>query len=136
MLQQTTNLDALDRMRAAHITAMNTGDAEMFVRCFHPDGIQMPPNQPVNIGIEHIRAWIAGFMGAFETEFTLDPQDVEFAGHDVAIERGAYEIRIGPRASGESQREAGKYITTWGRAADGSWLMTRDIWSSDGPPPV
>ena len=133
MLEQTTDLDALDRVRAAHITAMNTGDVEQFLECFDPDGVQLPPNQPVNIGIERIRAWIGGFMGAFETEFALDPQDVDFAGDDVAVERGAYEIRITPRGGGALQRDVGKYVTTWGRAPDGGWRMTRDMWSGDGP---
>ena len=50
-------LEDLDRTRDAHIAALNTNDPDARVACFAPDAVQMPPNDPPNIGTESIGAW-------------------------------------------------------------------------------
>ncbi len=45
-----TDLKSIDRVRDAHLAALNAGDAEAWVAQFTDDGVQMPPNAPANIG--------------------------------------------------------------------------------------
>jgi uncharacterized protein (TIGR02246 family) len=135
MTVQTSEPAALTSTRDAHVAALNAGDAESWAACFAADAVQMPPNQPANVGAQSIQAWSAAFLGAFELEFALDPQNVQMAGSDWAFERGAYTIGLTPRAGGDPMQDAGKYVTVYRREGDGSWVMAQDIWNSDAPPP-
>ena len=95
----------------------------------------MPPNDPPNIGTDHIRAWSSGMLTAFRAEFSLDIDEVELAGDDWAFERGAYTIALAPKAGGTPIHDTGKYLTIYRRQTDHSWLMARDIWNSNNPLP-
>jgi uncharacterized protein (TIGR02246 family) len=130
-----SELQALDRLRDAHVAALNTGDVDAWVACFTADGIQMPPNFPANIGTDSIRGWSSGMLGAFQAEFSLSPDEVEAAGEEWVFERGTYTITLTPKAGGGAIQDVGKYITLYQRQANGSWLMARDIWNSSNPPP-
>ena len=103
--------------------------------CFAPDAVQMPPNDPLNIGTDDIRAWSSGVLAGFRAEFSLDVDEVELAGDDWAFERGTYTIVLTPKAGGTPIRDTGKYLTIYRRQTDHSWLMARDIWNSDNPLP-
>jgi uncharacterized protein (TIGR02246 family) len=134
MSDQTSELHGLDRAREIHVAALNAGDADGWAECFDFDAVQMPPNQPSNVGAERIREWTRGFLAMFRAEFSLAPDDVELAGTDLAFERGRYEIRLTPAAGGEALRDSGKYLTVYRRRAGSRWLMAQDIWNSDKPP--
>jgi uncharacterized protein (TIGR02246 family) len=135
MTVQASELEALDRLREAHVAALNTGDADAWAACFTVDAVQMPPNYPANVGTEEIRGWSGGMLAVFRAEFSLSPEEVQLAGADWAFERGTYAITLTPRAGGDPIRDAGKYITLYQRQADGAWLMARDIWNSNNPLP-
>jgi len=132
---QAGELEALDRLREAHVAALNAGDADAWVECFSADAVQMPPNSPANVGAETIRGWSGGMLTVFRAEFSLSPEEVQVAGEDWAFERGTYAITLTPRAEGEPIQDAGKYITLYQRQANGTWLMARDIWNSNNPLP-
>lgn len=40
-----TDLKAIDRVRGAHVAALNAGDAEAWAAQFTDDGVQMPPTR-------------------------------------------------------------------------------------------
>lgn len=124
-------LAAIDRTRDTHVAALNANDAEAWAGCFTPDGVQMPPNNAANVGIERIRAWSTGMLTAFRVEFSLDVDELELMGETWALERGGYTITLTPASGGASISDNGKYITIYQRQANGSWLMARDIWNSD-----
>jgi uncharacterized protein (TIGR02246 family) len=127
--------EALDRLREAHVAALNAGDTDAWVACFARDGVQMPPNYPANIGVDAIRGWSGWMLAAFRAEFSLSPEEVQPAGADWAFERGSYAITLTPKAGGEAILDEGKYITLYHRKTDGAWLMARDIWNSNNPLP-
>jgi uncharacterized protein (TIGR02246 family) len=135
MTIQASELEALDRLRDAHVAALNAGDLDAWVACFTPDAAQMPPNHPANIGTEAIGGWSGGMLAAFDAEFALSPEEVRPTGPDWAFERGTYSITLTPRAGGDPIRDVGKYITLYQRQGDSAWLMARDIWNSNNPPP-
>lgn len=135
MTARAAQLEDLDRTRDAHIAALNTNDPDAWVACFAPDTVQMPPNDPPNIGTDHIRAWSSGMLAAFRAEFSLDINEVKLAGDDWAFERGTYTIALTPKAGGTPIRDIGKYLTIYQRQTDHSWLMAHDIWNSNNPLP-
>jgi ketosteroid isomerase-like protein len=134
---QQTELAALDRARAIHVAALNAGDASAWAACFHADAVQMPPNQPPNIGIERIQQWTHGFLAAFRAGFSIVAHDVELAGAEWAFERGSYEISLTPSAGGEPLRDTGTgtYLTLYRQQPNHEWLIAHDIWNSDNQPP-
>jgi ketosteroid isomerase-like protein len=80
MPTQTLELDDLARTRDAHVAALNANDADGWVACFAPDAVQMPPNDPANVGTANIHAWSAGMLSAFNAEFALDVDETQLAG--------------------------------------------------------
>jgi uncharacterized protein (TIGR02246 family) len=132
---QTSELKDLDSLREAHVAALNAGDADAWVECFTIDAVQMPPNYPANVGKQAIGGWSGGMLAVFSAQFSLSPEEVQLAGTDWAFERGDYAITLTPKAGGDPIEDAGKYITLYQRQAGGRWLMARDIWNSNNPPP-
>lgn len=135
-MTQAPELESLDQLRAAHVAALNAGDADAWVACFTHDAVQLPPNFPANVGTEEICRWSGGLLAAFDCEFSLSPEEIRTTGPDWAFERGTYAIALAPRAHGEEFKDVGKYVTLYQREADGRWLMARDIWNSNDPLPA
>jgi uncharacterized protein (TIGR02246 family) len=134
--QHTTteaDIEAINRVREAHVTALNRGDADAWVAAFSEDAVQMPPNEPANTGGDAIRSWTQAFLNQFSTQFSLSVEELRMA-IDWAFERGTYTILLSP-GGGEAMQDVGKYITIYQRQPDGSWKMARDIWNSNGPAP-
>jgi len=129
-----TDLEALNRVRAAHVAALNAGDAEAWAAQFTDDGVQMPPNAPVNVGRTMIGSWSQHFLNQFRVQFSLAVDEVRVLG-EWAFERGGYTISLDPKAGGPAMQDIGKYITVYQRKAGDTWRMARDIWNSSNPPP-
>jgi uncharacterized protein (TIGR02246 family) len=128
------DLEAIDRVRDAHVAAVNAGSAEAWAAQFADDGVQMPPSAPANVGKTMIRSWSQAFLDQFRVQFALAVDEVHVFG-EWAFERGGYTISLQPKAAGPLMQDKGKYITVYQRESGDSWRMARDIWNSDNPPP-
>ena len=129
-----TDLAAIDRVRDAHVAALNAGDAKAWVAQFTDDGVQMPPNAPANVGRAMIGSWSQALLGHFHVQFALAVDEVRVLG-EWALERGGYTISLNPKAGGPPMQDIGKYITVYQRKPGDAWRMARDIWNSSNPPP-
>ena len=129
-----TDLEAIDRVRDAHVAALNAGDAEAWVAQFTDDGVQMPPNAPANVGRTMIGSWSQAFLDQFRLQFALVIDEVRVLG-EWAFERGGYRISLHPKAGGPPMQDIGKYITVYQRKPGDNWRMARDIWNSSNRPP-
>jgi uncharacterized protein (TIGR02246 family) len=129
-----TDLEAIDRVRDAHVAALNAGDAAAWVAQFTDDGVQMPPNAPTNVGRTMIGSWSQAFLAQFRLQFALAVDEVRVLGA-WAFERGGYTIGLHPKAGGPPMQDIGKYITVYQRKPGDPWRIARDIWNSSNPPP-
>ena len=129
-----SDLETIDRVRAAHVAALNAGDAEAWAAQFTDDGVQMPPNAPVNVGRAMIGSWSRGFLDQFSVQFGLAADEVRILG-EWAFERGSYTIRLDPKSRGPHMQDIGKYVTVYQRKTGDTWRIARDIWNSSNPPP-
>jgi uncharacterized protein (TIGR02246 family) len=127
-----TDLQAIDQVRAAHVAALNAGDAQAWAAQFTDDAVQMPPNAPENVGSSKIISWSQGFLEQFRVHFALTVKEVHVSG-GWAFERGDYTIELTSKAGGTQMQDVGKYITVYQRRGD-AWRMARDIWNSNNPP--
>jgi uncharacterized protein (TIGR02246 family) len=100
---------------------------------YTPEASFMPPNGPTVKGPAAIQAWMAAFPPL--TTFTLEPQETVGVG-DLAYVRGIYTMSFTlPGATGPTE-DRGKYIVIGRKQADGSWLISEDIFNSDVPLPA
>jgi len=132
--RKQTDVESIDKVRDAHVAALNAGDAEAWAAQFTDDGVQMPPNALANFGTKMIKSWSQVFLDHFRVQFALAVGEVRVCG-EWAFERGGYTISLHPKAGGSPMKDIGKYITVYQRKTGNSWLMARDIWNSSNPPP-
>jgi uncharacterized protein (TIGR02246 family) len=129
------DLRAIDRIRDAHVAALNAGDGGAWAAQFADDGVQMPPNAPANVGMTMIRSWSQGMLDQFRVQFALAVDEVRIL-DDWAFVSGAYIIGLDARNAGGPQMQvAGKYISLFQRKSADTWRIARDIWNSSNPPP-
>ena len=120
--------DEVSRVRARHVAAINAGDLEGALEIFAPGGAVMPPGQPVLRG-QSLRAWFTQVFTNFSLrEFAIRPDAAEQHG-DAVIEHGNWTATLHSRDGSSSQAVGGTYLTTYGRLADGSVRVTRDIFN-------
>ena len=130
-----TDLKAIERVRDAHVAALNAGDAQAWAAQFTAEAVQMPPNAPANVGRPKITCWSKAFLDQFRVQFALAVDEVRVLG-EWAIESGGYTISLSDKAGGPPMQDIGKYITIYQRTPGKSWQMARDIWNSSNPLPA
>jgi len=93
------------------------------------DAVLMPPNSPAITG----RAAIVKFFQAFPrlTAFKLTNVEVEGNG-DIAYVRGTYQLTMSIEGQGPIE-DTGKYLEIRRKQPDNTWLIYRDMFSSDQP---
>jgi ketosteroid isomerase-like protein len=110
--------------------AMLARDWSTAASTYAEDGIALPPNAPAAQGRSAVQRLFSGFpkVTAFKQNV------VEINGHgDLAYVRGVYEAELIPPGSQAPLKDKGKVLAIWRKQKDGSWLVARAIWNSDGP---
>ena len=125
---------ALEAIAREYEAAFSAGDADALVALHADDAIRMPPNAPLVMGQEAIRAAYQTTFEQFAAKITLSLEEVEVAG-DWAFVRGTSPVTATPKAGGEPLQDEGKYLSIRKRQSDGSWKIFRSIWNSNNPPP-
>ena len=135
VVQDTTEADvaAITAMMQQLDTAFNSSDVGAIVAMSTDDSVQLRPNEPVQAGIEAIRAGLQEFYDQNTTQLTTVIEDIEVSG-DLAFARTSYKQTTTIKESGETSEEVGKWLLVYKRQADG-WKIYTEAWSSDSPPP-
>lgn len=104
-------------------------DMELMASCYTEDAVLMGPNEPVIVGRDGIIEMFSGFPPLTSVSI----KDIEVVGFgDYAYVRGSVEMTMDIPGLGE-YTEIGKILEIRQRQSDGSWLITRDMYSSDMP---
>ena len=117
------------------IPAFNTGDVETLVAMYAPDAEVMAPGNARASGHDAIRAVLAkesAAMQAAGVAIELNDDDRAGASGDLGYHSGSYVVKD---AAGNVV-DSGNYLAVLKRQADGKWLLFRDTWNSDRPPPA
>jgi ketosteroid isomerase-like protein len=117
------------------IPAFNTGDVDTIMAQYAPDAEVLAPANPRAIGHDAIRALVTKLSGELKTggvTLELNDDDKAAASGDLGWHSGSYVVKD---ASGNVV-DSGNYLAVMQRQADGKWLMIRDTWNSDQPPPA
>ena len=114
--------------------AHNAGDAARLSALYVDTAVSMPYNRPAIQGRTAIAQDFREFFAGFKAHHATTIESLQIAG-DRAIERGRYELKVTPRAGGETVIEVGKHIVIR-RQVNGAWLIESEIWNTDAPPPA
>lgn len=125
----TDDLAAIQATTQAWEDAALANDWQALAATYTQDAKLMPPNHDVVQG----RAAIQEFFGTFPpiTDIQLDQLEVEGTG-GIAYIRGSYTITMTPEGA-EPINDSGKYLEIRHKQADGSWLLSHDLWNTDLP---
>jgi uncharacterized protein (TIGR02246 family) len=125
---------AIEAQGVAWATAFNNRQVDAIAALYTDDAELMPPGMPGASGRENVRAVFGGMM-AQVTEGTTMAFEVKgvSANGPLAVEHGAWTMTM-PTPDGATTALRGKYLIEWHRI-DGAWLIAKDIWNDDAPPP-
>ncbi len=111
-----------------------SGDLDLWISLWTDDAIEMVPNRPALIGKEQMLEMWKPFFEKFIMKLPMPPKEIVVAG-DWAFCRGTYLFSVTPKAGGETDTRAGKYLSILEKQADGSWKIARECFNEDAPPP-
>jgi uncharacterized protein (TIGR02246 family) len=115
-----------------YVSTALAGDWDGWASLLTADAVFLQPHGPAVEGRAAIRAWVEAFTGM--ATFTATPHEV--VGSDrVAYARGTFAFTMSPTARMQGG-DTGKWITTYEKQANGTWLIKRNIWNSDLPMPA
>ena len=117
------------------IPALNTGDVDTMLTQYAADAEVLAPGSPRATGHEAIRAQLEKESAAIKSggvTLELKDDDKAAASGDLGYHSGSFVVKD---ASG-AVVDSGKYLAVMQRQPDGKWLMIRDTWNSDNPPPA
>ena len=122
---------AIDRVRETLVAAVNRSDAESASQLWTDDAWMMPPNVPTIHGRAAIRAHFADLFARRQFRYTLSQSELQVSG-DIALERIEYHVIVSSKNDGSTAEDSGKGLHVYRRHPDGRWLLSADIWNSDG----
>jgi len=119
------DIDAIKEQTQNLVEAFKTNDYDKMSEIYADDLIAMPPNIPMNEGLENHLNWIKGIPGNIDGELT----PVEIGGNkDLVYVRGTYDFSIVLDES-NAVNDQGKYLELWKKDEAGKWRLFRDIWN-------
>jgi uncharacterized protein (TIGR02246 family) len=107
--------------------AVRSNDGAGAAALYAEGAVFMPPNEPAVEGRGNIQAWFE----ALPPVTAVDVKTAEIDGlGDLAFTRGTYSMTISPEGM-DPITDSGKYLAISRKQADGSWLLSRDIFNSN-----
>jgi ketosteroid isomerase-like protein len=122
--------------KAAHgdyVAAINSNDVDTLMSDLTDDIVYQAPGAPEVIGKTAVKAWVAGYFGAYRTQWQKTSIGFTVSG-DWAFERYTYRSTDTDKTTGAVATDVGKGINVFRRGADGKWRVAIDGWSSDKNP--
>jgi ketosteroid isomerase-like protein len=128
-------LAAITAFNARYLKAINDGDIATLSSLTNDDHIMILPNrQPVTGKAANDAANGRTFQNS-KIDESWTPLETVIDG-DLAYQRGTFTVIATPKAGGATRSTHGNFMRIYRRRPDGSWWMTRDMFSADQPSPA
>ena len=135
--EQEEDAETVYRAHLAKIKrAYETGDIDLYLDAFEDDAVAMPPDGPVVIGSEQMRAMMQPFFDpSVSVEVAVDLQEAVISGGWL-IARCSGTHSMTSKEGGTTTTFHSKILEVVKRQADGSWKSHTVCWNSVKPPTV
>lgn len=116
-------------------------DWEGVAALYHPDAIQMPPDQPAAEGRQAIRDALSHTLGANGgvrlEDFAVSIREAEVIGSLIYV-RADYRLKVSATVGEQDAtfEQHGPYINILRRDGEGRWRIYRQIYGRAHPPPM
>ena len=121
------DIAGIEATTQAWMEAVNAGDWAAVGTTYTEDAVFLTPNEPAVQGRSDIQAWFEAFPPI--NDIILETVEIDGVG-DVAFVRGTYTLTMTHEGM-DAVADTGKFLDVRRRQADGSWLIHRDILSSN-----
>jgi len=133
-LPQSATIEELGQMNRDFAKALTAKDALAAAIVYDENASILPPNEPIVTGRANIKAYWQGAIDAGIIDATVKTIDAKSNG-DLGYEIGTFTMRfLGPK--NDTIVEVGKYTEILERNAQGYWISTYGMWSSNAPMPT
>ncbi len=113
---------------------MAAKDVEKNVAHYADHASLLMPNMAIRNGKDAIRGMFKGMFADPNFALGFGPTKVEVSkGGDLAYSQGTYTMTTTDPKTKRPVTEKGKYLTIYGKQADGSWKASEDMINADAP---
>jgi ketosteroid isomerase-like protein len=128
------DLAAITAFNSQYLQAINDGDIAALSALTDADHIMLIPNRQPIAGKAANDAANGRAFEQFKFDEHWMPVETVVDG-DLAYQRGTFSVTASPKSgSGPSRTTRGNFLRIYRRQSDGSWRMSRDMFSSDQAP--
>ena len=124
---EATLQSAMEADKAFVADIKKNGLQAAFLAWFEPEGSQFIDRGSMLTGAANIAAPFAQSPPGFAIDWTPDGGHASDAG-DFATTTGRYTVKMG-----DQQIDAGRYVTSWKKNAEGAWKVVLDATIADPP---
>ncbi len=127
------DLASITAFNSQYVKAINGGDIAALSALTDEDHIMIPPDRPPVMGKAANDAANGRAFQQFKYDERWMPLETVVDGN-LAYQRGTFTVTASPKSGGGPTRNTrGNFLRIYRRQPDGSWWMTRDMFSSDQP---
>ena len=112
--------EAIEAVVEGAVAAVNAGDVDGWASSLSDEVIFMPPNQPIVVGRDAVRAWAEPFFIDFDFNESVSIEEVVVSDGWAHV-RARYTTTLNPKAEGDATTLMGKILSIFQRQPDGSW---------------
>jgi ketosteroid isomerase-like protein len=124
------DLAAITAFNARYLKAINDGDLATLSALTNDDHMMISPNRPPVTGKAANDVANGRTFQLSRIDETWVPVETVIDGN-LAYQRGTFTVIASPKAGGAARTTHGNFLRIYRRHPDGSWWMTRDMFSSD-----
>lgn len=130
-IPKSATVEELGQMNRDFAKALTAKDAMAAAIVYDKNASILPPNEPIVTGRANIQAYWQGAIDAGIIDAKVKTIDAKSNG-DLGYEIGTFTMRfLGPQ--NDTIIEVGKYTEILKRNAEGYWISTYGMWSSNAP---
>jgi ketosteroid isomerase-like protein len=111
------------------VKSLVASDWNSLVEFYAEEAVQMPPNEPVTVGKESIRARLNGLKEMISFDHQDRPIKAIEGRDDLAFVWSAFRGR--GKYNGEPFTNSGDILQVFRKQKDGTWKIVCDVWSYD-----
>lgn len=131
--EPAANPDEIRQQYDAYNAAFESNDVNAILAFYTDDAVRLPSDGSIITGLATIRDSMVVFRE--QNDYVLDeysaPQ-IQVSG-DLAVTYSTFDEHWTSNATGETTRQVGRWLVVWERQADGSWKISKEMWTAEQP---